>query len=333
MGQTSGLGNKHRPPYREGWRSVSSMDLPAGAFTGVKNTLFFQKMRFCPSCESPVTTRGTENSQPFTFTGKERDRETGFSYFGARYYDSDLSGLFLSVDPMSDKYPNISPYAYCAWNPIILKDPNGMIIDSATLTQEIKDLTNPESNKYNSDFSDIIQKLNYDPTTLFRFCNWDEPQIDEKRSRIINGELQCAGKDGDIWVADICYVSDGDKRHRNLFEETYHAYQLLTGDIGFAHTIKDGYATYGVIGLDAFDEIDAKNWALNISKSRLGRFLGIPRDWNMDDLRENGYLLGSNRKTALDAYNDYYQGSTNRPITEYDKNGWIKNIDFHFRKQ
>ena len=26
----------------------------------------------------------------FTFTGKERDSETGFSYFGARYYDSDL---------------------------------------------------------------------------------------------------------------------------------------------------------------------------------------------------------------------------------------------------
>ena len=25
-----------------------------------------------------------------TFTGKERDSETGFSYFGARYYDSDL---------------------------------------------------------------------------------------------------------------------------------------------------------------------------------------------------------------------------------------------------
>ena len=25
-----------------------------------------------------------------TSTGKERDSETGFSYFGARYYDSDL---------------------------------------------------------------------------------------------------------------------------------------------------------------------------------------------------------------------------------------------------
>ncbi|MBP5548484.1 MAG: RHS repeat-associated core domain-containing protein [Bacteroidales bacterium] len=60
-----------------------------------------------------------------SFTGKERDSETGFSYFGARYYDSDLSGLFLSVDPMSDKYPSISPYAYCAWNPVKLVDPDG----------------------------------------------------------------------------------------------------------------------------------------------------------------------------------------------------------------
>ena len=61
----------------------------------------------------------------YTFTGKEKDSETGYCYFGARYYDSDLSGLFLSVDPMSDKYPSISPYAYCAWNPVKLVDPDG----------------------------------------------------------------------------------------------------------------------------------------------------------------------------------------------------------------
>ena len=60
-----------------------------------------------------------------TSTGKERDSETGFSYFGARYYDSDLMTGWISVDPMADKYPNISPYAYCAWNPIKLVDPDG----------------------------------------------------------------------------------------------------------------------------------------------------------------------------------------------------------------
>lgn len=32
---------------------------------------------------------------------------------------------WLSVDPLADKYPNISPYAYCNWNPIINIDPDG----------------------------------------------------------------------------------------------------------------------------------------------------------------------------------------------------------------
>ncbi len=86
----------------------------------------------------------------FTFSAKEKDQETGFSVtslrsvsssslsqcqtslawhslirrFGSRYYSSDLS-IWLSVDPMSDKYPSLSPYAYCADNPIKLVDPNG----------------------------------------------------------------------------------------------------------------------------------------------------------------------------------------------------------------
>ena len=60
----------------------------------------------------------------FTFSAKERDSETGLSYFGSRYYSSDLS-IWLSVDPMSDKYASLSPYVYCADNPVKLVDPNG----------------------------------------------------------------------------------------------------------------------------------------------------------------------------------------------------------------
>ena len=59
------------------------------------------------------------------FTGKERDKETGYGYFGARYMDHELTTMWLSVDPMADKYPSISPYAYCAWNPVKLVDYNG----------------------------------------------------------------------------------------------------------------------------------------------------------------------------------------------------------------
>ena len=60
-----------------------------------------------------------------SFTGKERDEETGYGYFGARYMDHELITMWLSVDPMADKYPGISPYAYCAWNPVKLVDPDG----------------------------------------------------------------------------------------------------------------------------------------------------------------------------------------------------------------
>ena len=60
----------------------------------------------------------------YKFTGKERDAESGYDYFGARYLLSD-AGIWLSVDPLADKYPGISPYAYCAWNPIKYLDPDG----------------------------------------------------------------------------------------------------------------------------------------------------------------------------------------------------------------
>ena len=64
------------------------------------------------------------SAENYTFSAKEKDPETGLSYFGSRYYSSDLS-IWLSVDPMASKYPSLSPYVYCANNPIKLVDPNG----------------------------------------------------------------------------------------------------------------------------------------------------------------------------------------------------------------
>ncbi|MDR2835969.1 MAG: RHS repeat-associated core domain-containing protein, partial [Bacteroidales bacterium] len=61
----------------------------------------------------------------YKFSGKERDIETGYGYFGARYYSSEL-GIWISTDPLSDKYPSTTPFAYCRNNPIMLIDPNGM---------------------------------------------------------------------------------------------------------------------------------------------------------------------------------------------------------------
>ena len=108
-----------------------------------------QHLRYLPYGEPFINQRTSGYSERFTFTGKapregnrtpmnkikyseERDPETGFSYFGARYYDPDLTGLWLSPDPLSDKYPGISPYAYCAWNPVRLVDPDGKVVSTHT---------------------------------------------------------------------------------------------------------------------------------------------------------------------------------------------------------
>ncbi|MDX9697645.1 MAG: RHS repeat-associated core domain-containing protein [Bacteroidales bacterium] len=83
-----------------------------------------QHLHYLPFGEDWVDQRNSSWNAPYTFSGKEKDVETGYGYFGARYYDSGLS-IWLSVDPMSDKYPNMSPYNYCANNPVKLIDPNG----------------------------------------------------------------------------------------------------------------------------------------------------------------------------------------------------------------
>jgi len=57
--------------------------------------------------------------------GKEKDPETGFLYYGARYHWPEVWSGWLSPDPMMDVYPGISPYNYCNWNPVIFVDPDG----------------------------------------------------------------------------------------------------------------------------------------------------------------------------------------------------------------
>ena len=85
-----------------------------------------QYCEYLPFGEPLVDQWSTTWNSRYTFSGKERDSETGYSYFGARYYHSDLS-IWLSVDPLYDERPWITPYNYCQNNPIGRKDPTGLL--------------------------------------------------------------------------------------------------------------------------------------------------------------------------------------------------------------
>ena len=66
-----------------------------------------------------------EYTNRYKFNGKELDEETGFYYYGARYYNPKFS-IWLSVDPLAEKAPNWTPYRYCFNNPIRYTDPTGL---------------------------------------------------------------------------------------------------------------------------------------------------------------------------------------------------------------
>ena len=104
-----------------------------------------------------------------SFTGKETDCETGLSYFGARYYDPTLLTSWTAVDPMADKYPNLSPYNYCAWNPMKLVDPDGE-----------EAIENDDEWKYNITsglLSHISDKGGQDQQTVYCVSNIDNQEV------------------------------------------------------------------------------------------------------------------------------------------------------------
>lgn len=79
----------------------------------------------------------------YEFLGKERDRESDFSYFEARYLAGHL-GRFLSVDPIIVEHPAemmlepqmLHAYAYARNNPLSYRDPDG---EAPTESDRMKD--------------------------------------------------------------------------------------------------------------------------------------------------------------------------------------------------
>jgi RHS repeat-associated protein len=63
-------------------------------------------------------------TQPYTYTSREYDSETGLYYYRARYYDA-KTGRFISEDPIGLAGGDINFYVYVFNSPLNLTDPDG----------------------------------------------------------------------------------------------------------------------------------------------------------------------------------------------------------------
>ena len=248
---------------------------------------------------------------PFTFTGKERDEETGYGYFGARYMDHELMTMWLSVDPMADKYPNISPYAYCAWNPVKLVDPDGRDVVLSESAQKIHEKYYRKQGY--EKYTELYDKLNDDHSIQINVkeCN------DNAYAKSIgaNGVVDYSAIQQDKFSNGCFDIEWGDPNDMHggtnehvFLEEFFHAGQMKDAnyDLSATYSINKEYDAklFAVrMSTESYDMTfdDTKNW-----------FFGIPTEMHIINTYEpstaKDYLQFGINVTVRDRFNGVYNG-------------------------
>ena len=113
---------------------------------------------------SLVAAENPNHLNPYMFTGRRFDIETGLYYFRSRYYNPYI-GRFMQTDPAGyDADMNL--YRYCMNNPLVFVDPTG------TLTVSFPSVIIDPNAFVPNEFDDPF----YDPCNLDFSYQWEAPK-------------------------------------------------------------------------------------------------------------------------------------------------------------
>jgi RHS repeat-associated protein len=170
----------HHSDPEPNWYIYHSDHLGSSAFLTDASGDPTQHLQYMPFGETFVEQRSaTSYYTPYTFSAKERDTETGYSYFGARYYDANIS-VWLSVDPMADKRASLSPYNYCQWRPIVLVDRMGMEDEPVKYTVRPWDAIMSTIMSFTFSKNNEGHQLSTGNTTVTETRNWGQETRDQQ---------------------------------------------------------------------------------------------------------------------------------------------------------
>ncbi len=162
------------------------------------------------------------------FGGKELATDLGLNLhdFAARWQNPAL-GRFTTPDPLLEKYRDISPYLFCAGDPINHIDPTGMTID-------LSNLTNEQLKIWDSKIS-LMTETSELFSELYMYL------IESLETYIITHVTKISGKNSDNSIAcfiesesgGIIEVTDKifnieDQNINRIAEEAFHAFQSET---------------------------------------------------------------------------------------------------------
>ena len=213
---------------------------------------------YTPYGELLAATDNTATGTDHLFTGKEQQSKLGVSELydsQARFMGTD--GRFTSIDPLAEKYYHLSPYAYCAGDPVNLIDPDGMKlritgVQQNTTLELLSELFGSEL-KLEDDFVTITV----------------EPEKYNKKSKLIAEIINNENIIVELWTTDGKFTEDGTPFCGGVFigNKTKDFKELFkyAKSINVPFTIHAGEA-------DGYESIKA---AIDFGASRLGHGIKI----------------------------------------------------------
>lgn len=232
-------------------------------------------------------------------------------------------GRFTTIDPLAEKCPNISPYAYCNGNPVNFVDPDGRAIEEKSREEweslqriitktaqkiERRIIKLESKGKNGKNLTYLKERLSSISGTLSTMKVLEDSKHTYSLSHANESIGEVTYKNGQI---DISYIAGSVP---NFVHELTHAGQFESGDIGFNRT------TGAVYALDIFDEVAAYRSQEYYSGNKVSH---INADYvaGMTDKDGNRiYTLGGYSNTAS------VPVSVNTPYDEVAKAYLVRNI-------
>ena len=305
-----------------------------------------QHIEYVPFGEVFIEERNNTWNTPYLFNAKEYDEETGMYYYGARYYEPRIS-LWMSTDPMQEKYYNISTYCYTYNNPINFIDPTGKDWVSTTSDDGTKTWT----------WSDNVSSL--EEATKLGYTDYRPNGSIIDNSRIGNGEYgsvylgnspedvyyTTSNKDVTPWEVGVEWLSGNGPRSREFTDGDYFA-EMLRKHSHYQEAIQratdqirigilegtDNYRLGGLGGiikyLKDYSTLITGGLTGNIAVTYLGSY---NLQWRAE-VKDNSAIIHvtvTNSSTMQSAtrppyigYWSIWQNSVGKMINEYFSSGW-----------
>ena len=208
----------------------------------------------------------------YLYGGKELQDEVlsgtqvGLYDFHARFYDSNIGG-WSTMDPLAEKYYNVSPYVYCNNNPVLYVDPNGM--DWYLFDNETQRYTG--SQEMEGVHRMVVSSTDSDGNTTYRFYDFNDPSADARS--IKNGEINRMEYLADDAV-EMLIDNSGVKTEKARSSKWSYAANNAKGFMDYGHSSTLGKQTFYIREGIAYNVGDIGNYLCGRGMAELGFGLG-----------------------------------------------------------